>query len=171
MVWVFVVAALTVLYLALRFRRFQSWVEPVLTIAFAIGLVVALVIWLAEGRNPVSSDAPIGAQPAEIDAGDIQLSRLQFTPGQPATSYRVTGRISNASTVTLQSFRLTITLKDCPNGTCRVVGEDSALIIARVPPATMLPFTTFAVFPNSDIPPMTAPEWSWSVTNIRAYDR
>ena len=122
MVWVFVVAALTVLYLALRFRRFQSWVEPVLTIAFAIGLVVALVIWLAEGRNPVSSDAPVGAQ-------------------------------------------------DCPNGTCRVVGEDSALIIARVPPATMLPFTTFAVFPNSDIPPMTAPEWSWSVTNIRAYDR
>lgn len=171
MVWVFVVAALAVLYLALRFRRFQGWVEPVLTIAFAIGLAVAILIWLVEGRGTVSADPPLAARPEPIETADIQLTGLQFIPGQPSTSYRVTGRISNASNVTLQSFRLTIRLKDCPDGACRDVGEDSALIIARVPPATMLPFTTFAVFPNSDVPPVIAPEWSWSITNIRAYDR
>ena len=32
MVWAFAVIAVATLYLALRFKRFQSWVEPVLTI-------------------------------------------------------------------------------------------------------------------------------------------
>lgn len=168
MFWAFAVIAVAILYLAVRFKRFQSWVEPVLTIVVAIGLTVALLLWLTDNR----SIAPEPVQPRIVIAPEeIELSDMQFAAGQPATSYRITGTITNKSAVPLQSFRLTIDLADCPNGTCKQIGSDTALIIARVPPGQRQPFTTFAVFTGSDLLPITDPQWSWSISDIRPLGR
>ena len=99
MVWAFAVIAVATLYLALRFKRFQSWVEPVLTITVAIGLAAAALIWLTDSRSVV----PEPVVPRNMIAPEeIVLSDMQFAVGQPVTSYRVTGTITNNTTATLQ---------------------------------------------------------------------
>lgn len=168
MVWAFVVVAVAILYLALRYKRFQSWVEPVLTIVVAIGLTVAILVWFTDNR----SVAPDPVQPRNvITPEEISLSDMQFAAGQPATSYRVTGTITNNSPVMLQSFQLTVDFDNCPNGACTRVGSDTALIIARVPPGQSQSFTTFVVFTGSDLLQIAAPKWTWSVSDLRALAR
>jgi hypothetical protein len=171
MIWAFAVAAAAILYLALRFRRFQSWVEPALTIVVALGLASALLIWFVDERVP-SDEAvtPTSAVPA-LTEDTVELSEMQAAAGQTKTSFRVTGRIANKGTSPMQSFRLDVVLSDCPNGTCREVGRDSALIVLRVLPGESQAFTTFAVFPGSDLNPVTAPEWDFGARDVRAVTR
>ncbi|MBD9373000.1 hypothetical protein IB238_10255 [Rhizobium sp. ARZ01] len=168
MIWAFAVVAVAILYLALRYKRFESWVEPVLTIVVAIGFAVALLLWLTDSRTAV----PEPTQPnSPLTPEDVTLSQMQFAAGQPVTSYRVTGVITNNAEITIQSFRLTVDLANCPNGVCAPVGADTALIIMRVLPGQSEPFSTFAVFPRSDLRPLTDPQWSWSVSEVRAASR
>ncbi|MCQ4630858.1 hypothetical protein GB927_012465 [Shinella sp. CPCC 100929] len=171
MIWAFAVAAAAILYLALRFRRFQSWVEPALTIVVAIGLAAALLIWFVEERAPSGEVVVQDAAAPALSADNVELSETEAIAGQTKTSFRVTGRITNKGTVPMQSFRLDVVLSDCPNGTCREVGRDDALIVLRVLPGESQAFSTFAVFPGSDITPVTTPEWDFGVRDVRAYGR
>lgn len=171
MIWAFAVAAATILYLALRFRRFQSWVEPALTVVVAIGLVSALLIWLREDRIPTGEPVSGNVATSVLIADMIELSDMQATMGQTKTSYRVTGRVANKGASPMQSFRLDMVLSDCPGGTCREVGRDDALVVLRVLPGETQDFTTFAVFPGSDLTPVTAPEWDFGVRDVRAVAR
>ncbi|MGJ7041233.1 hypothetical protein J2Y63_004506 [Shinella sp. BE166] len=171
MIWAFAVAAAAILYLALRFRRFQSWVEPALTIVVAIGLAAALLIWFVEERAPSGEVVVQDTAAPALSADNVELSETEAIVGQTKTSFRVTGRITNKGTVPMQSFRLDVVLSDCPNGTCREVGRDDALIVLRVLPGESQAFSTFAVFPGSDITPVTAPEWDFGVRDVRAYGR
>ena len=171
MIWAFAVAAAAILYLALRFRRFQSWIEPVLTIVVAIGLAAAILIWFVDERAPSGGTIVPAATAPALSAEDVQLSEMQASAGQTKTSYRVTGRIANNGGVPMQSFRLDVVLSDCPGGTCREVGRDSALIVLRVLPGESGTFTTFAVFPGSDLTPVTAPQWDFATRDVRAVTR
>jgi hypothetical protein len=171
MIWAFAVAAAAILYLALRFRRFQSWVEPVLTIVVAIGLAGALLVWFVDERAPSSDAATPGSMAAALTADDVSLSEMQANVGQTKTSYRVTGRLTNKGAAPLQSFRLDMVLSDCPNGTCREAGRDSALIVLRVLPGESQTFSTFAVFPGLDLTPVTTPEFDFGVRDVRAATR
>lgn len=171
MIWAFAVAAAAILYLALRFRRFQSWVEPVLTITVAIGLAVALLIWFVDERAPTGDPATPGTTAAALSADDISLAEMQASVGQTRTSYRVTGRLTNKGAAPLQSFRLDVVLSDCPNGACREAGRDSALIVLRVLPGESQTFSTFAVFPGLDLTPVTTPEFDFGVRDVRAATR
>lgn len=171
MIWAFAVAAAAILYLALRFRRFQSWVEPVLTIVVAIGLASALLIWFVEDRAPTGADATPEASTAVLGTDSVELTEMLANPGQTKTSYRITGLIANKGNAPLQSFRLDVVLSDCPGGTCREVGRDSALIVLRVLPGESAAFSTFAVFPGSDLNPVSTPEWDFGIRDIRAVTR
>ncbi|HEV7250754.1 MAG TPA: hypothetical protein VGN93_27575 [Shinella sp.] len=171
MIWAFAVAAAAILYLALRFRRFQSWVEPALTIVVAIGLAAALLIWFVEDRAPSGAVVVQDTAAPALSADNVELSETAASAGQTKTSFRVTGRITNKGTVPMQSFRLDVVLSDCPNGTCREVGRDDALIVLRVLPGESQAFSTFAVFPGTDITPVTTPEWDFGVRDVRAYGR
>lgn len=171
MIWAFAVAAAAVLYLALRFRRFQSWVEPVLTIAVSIGLAAAVLIWFVDERGPSGDTQTPAATTPTLTADMVTLSEMEASTGQTATSFRVTGRISNEGTAPMQSFRLDVVLSDCPGGTCREIGRDSALIVLRVLPGESAAFSTFAVFPGSDFNPATAPEFDYGVRDVRAATR
>jgi hypothetical protein len=171
MIWAFAVAAAAILYLALRFRRFQSWVEPALTIVVALGLASALLIWFVDERAPSGEVATPSANVSVLSGDMVDLSDMQAAAGQTKTSFRVTGRITNKGTVPMQSFRLDVVLSDCPNGTCREVGRDSALIVLRVLPGESESFSTFTVFPGSDLNPVTTPEWDFGVRDVRAATR
>ncbi len=171
MIWAFAVAAAAILYLALRFRRFQSWVEPVLTIVVAIGLASALLIWFVEDRAPSGDPVTPSAGTPAFTADEVELLETHAEAGQTKTSFRVTGRLSNKGTLPMQSFRLDVVLSDCPGGTCREVGRDSALVVLRVLPGESQPFSTFAVFPGIDLTPVTAPQWDFGLRDVRAATR
>lgn len=171
MVWAFLVAAVAILYLALRFRRFRSWVEPVLTIVVAIGLAAALLIWFTEDRSVPGNTATGAANGDPSFADAVVLSDLAAEPGQTGTSFRISGTVTNGSATALQSFRVDIVLSDCPADDCREIGRDSALIILRLLPGETRPFSTFAVFPGSDLTPVTAARWAFTLRDPRPLTR
>jgi hypothetical protein len=168
MLWLIALAlGVAIVYFAARYGRFRNWVEPVLSVAVALGLAAAFLIWLREGA-PEQAPAP---QPRRTTAGltasDIVLQDLTFEPNESERSYRVRGTIDNTSEITLEYFRLTVTLEDCPDGTCRRIGDDTALILVRVPGGQSRPFETFLTFPHRPDEPPVVPKWSYQVSQVK----
>jgi hypothetical protein len=154
-------------YLAVRYGRFRSWLEPVLSIAVALGLTAAFLIWLSEG-TPEQGPAPATPKPAAaLAASDILLEDMTFEANQSERSYRVRGTVTNSSEVALEYFRITVTLEDCPQGACRRIGDDTALVLVRVPAGQSRPFETFLTFRYREDEAPTAPKWSYGVSDVR----
>lgn len=169
MIWIFpAVAGLLIVYFAMRSSRFRRFAEPVLSILVALGLVLAFVIWMREGgaESNVNDPPPFTQNRPVILPEEIALEGLQFTRNRPDTSYRVTGTVLNRSAANLTNFNLTVRLEDCPNETCKTVGEDTALILARVPAGRQQAFDTFFTFPNRFGIEPSAPKWTTRISNV-----
>jgi len=170
MIWIFpALAGLLIVYFAMRSSRFRRFAEPVLSILVALGLISAFVVWLRDGGSQSNDNEPppfTQSRPV-IQPEEIVLEGLQFTRNRPDTSYRVTGTILNKSTANLTNFNLTATLEDCPDNACKTVGEDTALIVARIAAGRSQAFETFFTFPNRFGLEPTAPKWSTRISNIR----
>ncbi|WP_426227518.1 hypothetical protein [Pararhizobium sp. DWP3-4] len=170
MIWIFpAIAGLLIVYFAMRSSRFRRFAEPVLSILVALGLVSAFVVWMRDGAGESNdSDPPPFTQNRPVILPEeIALEGLQFTRNRPDTSYRVTGTVVNKSAANLTNFNLTVTLQDCPNGDCKTVGEDTALILARVPAGREQTFETFFTFPSRFGVEPAAPKWTAQISNIR----
>lgn len=170
MIWIFpAVAGLLIVYFAMRSSRFRHFAEPVLSILVALGLVSAFVVWMREGgaQSNDTESPPFTQSRPVILPEEIALERLQFTRNRPDTSYRVTGTVVNKSAANLTNFNLTVTLEDCPNDVCKAIGEDTALILARVPAGREQAFETFFTFPDRFGIEPSEPKWTTQVSNIR----
>ena len=162
---------LAIVYLAARYGRFRSWIEPVLSIAVALGLSVAFLVWLNEAA-PDKAPEPAPSRPAAgLTVADITLRDMAFEPNETERTFRVRGTAANASDVTLEYFRLTVTLGDCPQDACKRIGEDTALILLRVPGGQNRPFETFLTFPYRPDEAPTAPKWTYRVSEVRGAGR
>ncbi|WEX86160.1 hypothetical protein PZN02_002421 [Sinorhizobium garamanticum] len=167
MLWLIVLlVAVAIVYLAARYSRFRNRAELVLSIAVALGLTVAFVIWLSERGNQ-QAPVPEPSRPAGLATEDIALEGMTFERNQSKRSYRVRGTAHNRSALSLEYFRLTVTLEDCPGGTCERIGDDTALILVRVPGGQSRPFETFLTFPFREGEPPTAPKWTYEVSQVR----
>jgi hypothetical protein len=172
MIWIFpALAGLLIVYFAMRSSRFQHFAEPVLSLIVAAGLVAAFVIWINEGDNAPNAETTPEKQQVQpaLTPEDVSVEGLTFTRNRPDTSYRATGTVANKSGFNLDYFRLAVTLEDCPEGQCRTLGEDTALILARIPAgqSQRQSFETFFTFPNPYGVEPTAPKWSYRVTEVR----
>ncbi|WP_428415091.1 hypothetical protein [Pararhizobium sp.] len=170
MIWIFpAIAGLLIVYFAMRSSRFRRFAEPVLSILVALGLVSAFVVWMKDGSGDSNETDPppfTQSRPA-IAPEELVLEGLTFTRNRPDTSYRVTGTIVNRSAANLTNFNLTVTLQDCPGNVCTTVGEDTALILARVPAGREQTFETFFTFPARFGVEPAAPKWTTQISNIR----
>lgn len=170
MIWIFpALAGLLIVYFAMRSSRFQRFAEPALSLIITVGLIIAFVIWINEGGN--SADTAIDesrqqVQPA-LTPEDIFLEGVAFTRNRSDRSYRATGMVVNKSSFNLDYFRLSVTLEDCPQNQCKTLGEDTALILARIPAGRNQSFETFFTFPDRYGVEPTAPKWSYQVTEVR----
>ncbi len=164
---------LVVVYLATRFSRFRQWAEPILSVAVAVGLLVAFIIWFSDrdGRKPAAPEPVQTTQPAGLTAADIALDGLTFEQSQPGRSFRLRGTVTNKGQTLLEYFRLSVTLEDCPDDVCQTIGDDAALILARVPSGQSRPFETFLTFPNREGQSLTAPKWTADIVEIRGTNR
>ncbi|CAN7430969.1 hypothetical protein [Pararhizobium sp. LjRoot238] len=168
MIWIFpALAGLLIIYFAMRSSRFQHFAEPVLSLMVAAGLIVAFVIWINEGGNPSDTETDRSIPQARPSPEDIAVEGLAFEPNRTDTSYRATGTVVNKSSFNLDYFRLAVTLEDCPKNQCRTLGEDTALVLARIPAGRSQSFETFFTFPNRYGVEPTAPKWSYRVTEVR----
>ncbi|MEI2299626.1 hypothetical protein [Ensifer sp. MJa1] len=163
---------LVIVYLAARFSRFRQWAEPILSVGVAVGLLVAFIIWFSDRdgpRPPVPE--PVETQPAGLTVDDVGLEGLTFEQSQPQRSFRLRGTVANKGSALLEYFRLSVTLENCPNGTCEKIGDDTALILARVPAGQNRAFETFLTFPNREGESLTAPKWTTAVLEVRSANR
>lgn len=169
MIWIFpALAGLLIVYFATRSSRFRRFAEPVLSLMVAGGLIIAFIVWINEdGNSPDTQSSPGQQTQPALTPQDISVVGLAFTRNQPDTSYRATGTAVNKSNFNLDYFRLTVTLEDCPDNQCRTLGEDTALILARIPAGKSQAFETFFTFPNRYGVEPTAPKWSHQVTEVR----
>lgn len=167
MIWIlYAVPCLAVIYLAARFSRFRRFAEPILSVAAAIGLISAFLIWIRDDNAaPQTSITP--PKPT-IAATELVLSGMTYTRSQPETSYRVSGTVTNNSALMLDYFRLTVTLEDCPQAACTTVGSDTALILSRVLPGRSQAFETFYTISNPRQIDPTAPQWRPTISEIAA---
>lgn len=164
-------AALVLVYLAARFDRFRRFLEPALTVAVALALVSAFIVWTREDGNKGPSEPQTSTQATVLAPADLNLSGLDFQPSTPETSFRVKGTVTNNGTVPLDYFRLTATLSDCAADPCKVVGSDTALIIARANPDEALPFETFFTIPNPNRLTPVKPTWTTEISDVRMRGR
>jgi len=164
---------LVVVYMATRFSRFRQWAEPILSVAVAVGLLVAFIIWFSDrdGRKPAAPEPVQTTQPAGLTAADIAIDGLTFEQSQPGRSFRLRGTVTNKGQTLLEYFRLSVTLEDCPDDVCQTIGDDAALILARVPAGQSRPFETFLTFPNREGQSLTAPKWTADIVEVRGTNR
>ncbi|MFP5078122.1 hypothetical protein ACLE20_12505 [Rhizobium sp. YIM 134829] len=164
-------AGLTIVFFAARFTRFRRLAEPVLSVLVALLLISAFVVWLKDGSakqvDPAPPLAPARAK-VEIAPAEIALDDLTFTPSQPAGSYVATGTVRNDGAAFLDYFDLEVTLEDCAADPCRAIGNDEALVIARLPPGRSVPLKVTLVFPFRQGEPPQAPRFNAVAGNIRA---
>lgn len=169
MIWLFpALAGLLIVYFAMRSSRFRHFAEPVLSLMVAAALISAFVIWINDNKSAGGAAAPETqqVQPA-LTPKDIALEGVTFTRNRPDTSYRATGMVLNKSGFNLEYFRLSVTLEDCPDDQCKTIGQDAALILARIPAGQSQAFETFFTFPNPYGVEPAAPKWSFKVTEVR----
>lgn len=169
MIWIFpALAGLLIVYFAMRSSRFRHFAEPVLSLMVAAALISAFVIWINDNKSAGGAAVPETqqVQPA-LTPEDIALEGVTFTRNRPDTSYRATGTVLNKSGFNLEYFRLSVTLEDCPNDQCKTIGQDAALILARIPAGQSQAFETFFTFPNPYGVEPAAPKWSFKVTEVR----
>lgn len=167
MIWIIAaLAGILIVYLAMRSSRFRHLAEPVLSVLVAIGLGVAFVVWLTDDNRsspePVSntSSAPL------IKPEELALEKVGFGRNGTDLSFRATGTVRNNSSAYLDYFRLTAILEDCAETPCRLIGEDTALILARVPPGESHEISTFFTFPNRLGVPLKTPRWTTRIESV-----
>lgn len=170
MIWILpAFLCLLIVYSAMRSSRFRRFAEPVLSLMVAAGLLSAFIVWLNEGSTPAEISREQDGQQIQptLKPQDLALESVSFTRNRPDTSYRATGTVANRSGFNLDYFRLSATLQDCPQNQCKTLGEDTALILARVPAGQSQAFETFFTFPNPYGVEPSAPKWSYTITEVR----
>lgn len=168
MIWIVpALIGLPIVYLAMRFSRFRHWAEPVLSILVAIGLLSAFLVWMREGNSPDQDQPPPFSQTRPtIPREDIALADVDFSRNGQDRSYKATGKITNNSAFIVEFIRLSATLQDCPSGTCKTIGDDSALVLARLAPGQSQTFETFFTFPNPLGIEPRAPKWDYRISEV-----
>jgi hypothetical protein len=105
---------LVIVYLATRFSRFRQWAEPILSVAVALGLFVAFIIWFSDrdSPKPVTSEPARTTQSAGLTVADIAIEGLTFEQSQPERSFRLRGTVTDKGQILLEYFRLSVTLEN-----------------------------------------------------------
>lgn len=171
MIW-FVIAlviAFSTVWLIRGSRNPGGLVLPGLTFAIALTLMSAFVIWLYEdsGRTGVPARQP-EENGSLISADELELTGVEVVQGTPRTSYRLSATLTNNGSARLDSVDLTVIMQDCPDGVCTVLAEDTALVLARIPPGQSQSISTPLTFPVPRLGPPQALTWDYQIGDIRA---
>ena len=137
-----------------------------MTVLVIFGLVVAGVWWL------LSNQAEKERMSKQlISRSEIVFKELVVRTSYGGSSYRIKGVVKNHSpNHTLSRIGFDVTAYDCPtnkiDGTCEIIGEDTASVSVSAPPGQTRSFDASLYFSNMPTPRNLM--WEYSVGWIKA---
>ena len=137
-----------------------------------IVVLAAVGIWLLNndvGMNSLFPGDNTAATTANKEKGltleNLQLSRAGYGLG----GYALSGNVANNSDSWLATIYFQITLTDCRDSDCRIVGQENASASVAVPPKQMRAFNSLAIrFVDLPTQGSAKRSWSYSITGLRA---
>jgi hypothetical protein len=141
--------------------------------------VVVLVIgggiwWLIESSNKSAEKARVERASQEyvattaIKLGDLKLENVNLKKASYGLSdFVLDGTVANNSAFPLGSISFEVTITDCQNGNCRIVGQANASASVTVPAGHVRAFSSYALrFEN--LPPSNGVRsWTYKITSLR----
>ena len=139
MIRIIIILIIAILILgAILFPKFRRSLWGTLVVVLC---ALAAIIWF-DDRQRTSQDKWLPIK-------NIDVVQIETKPGLNAHTYVVNGRIRNRSEdITTKMILLQITLKDCIDQPCQIVGQKDRRIFLEVPPgqsrdfAATIPFTS-----------------------------
>jgi hypothetical protein len=142
-------------------------VEALLLRLFVIVLAV-IGIWALS--NDVGMRSSLLADNAPTKTPEVTLEGVKFSrAGYGLGGFALSGNVANESNSWLTTIDFQITLKDCQDTDCRIVGQENASASVHVPPKQMRAFSSVAVTFN-DLPTLGSAKhrvYSYSITGVR----
>jgi hypothetical protein len=139
-----------------------------LVIRLSIIALAALGIWALNndvGLTGSITEDNTATRNADVTLEGVKLSRAGYGLG----GYALSGNVANDSNSSLTTIYFRITLKDCQDSNCRIIGQGDASASVDVPPQQMRAFSSVAVTFN-DLPTLGSAKhriWSYTITGLR----
>jgi type II secretory pathway pseudopilin PulG len=130
-------------------------------------LIVGGVWWAIDSSNKTSEKNKLQQAAAEqlaisaIKLSDIKIDDVKLKKASYGlTDYVLDGLVTNMSVYQLGTIYFEITMTDCQNNDCRIVGQQSTSASVNVPAGQLRAFSSYAVkFLN--LPPLNGANRSW----------
>jgi hypothetical protein len=147
------IAVALFVWLLIAFPRFRI-------IALLVIAGLALSVFLMVRSEQISEQK----SHALISASQLNLKDVTLRPSYAL--WEVTGTVTNNSAYTLSDFRMKVTIRDCADESCVVIGEEEVFLWVTVPPAQMRSFKG-EVFLR-DMPRPKKMSWSYQIVQTAA---
>jgi hypothetical protein len=149
-------------------------VESLALRLFIVVLVAAAALWalnddfsLTRGlTTPIREDNASSLTDIKIE--EVKLENVQLSQTGYG-GYALSGNVENDSKAWLTTVRLRITLKDCRDSSCRIVGQEDTSVSVSVPPQQMRAFDSVAIKFNElpTLGPRKCRFWSYAITSLK----
>jgi hypothetical protein len=100
---------------------------------------------------------------ADLKLDDVKLKKTSYG----LSDYTLEGTVTNNSAYPLGAMWFEVTLTDCQNENCRVVGQTTVSASVTVPAGQVRAFSSYAVRFNNLPPVNGARTWTFKVTSLR----
>jgi hypothetical protein len=147
------IAVAVFVWLLIAFPRFRI-------IALLVIAGLALSVFLMVRSEQISKQK----SHALISVSQLNLKDVTLRPSY--TLWEVTGTVTNNSSYTLRDFRMKVTIRDCPDESCVVIGEEEVFLWVEVPPAQMRSFKGEVFLDHMPRPKKMS--WSYQIVQIAA---
>jgi hypothetical protein len=139
-------------------------------------LIGGAIWWAIDSSNKDAERDKIKRAAAEqfaisaIKLSDLKVDDVKLNPTKYSSDeYILVGLITNLSGYQLGTISFEITMTDCQNKDCRIVGQQNANATVNVPAGQMRAFNSYAVkFFN--LPPSNGANrtWQYKITQLKA---
>jgi hypothetical protein len=130
--------------------------------------------WLIESSNRNAEKARVERASQEyaaataIKLADLSLENVNLKKASYGLAdFILDGTVTNSSAFPLGTIYFEVTMTDCQNGNCRIVGQATTSASVTVPAGQLRAFSSYALR-FSNLPPVNGTRsWTYKITSLR----
>src|SRR5450756_964709 len=107
--------------------------------------------------------ATVAIRPADLKLENVKLANASYGPSE----FILDGSVTNNSAFRLGEMNFEVTLTDCENDDCRIVGQAAATASVTVPSGQLRAFSSYAIRFNNLPPEKGKRAWTYKITRLR----
>jgi hypothetical protein len=141
----------------------------------AIFLIGGGIWWLVENANRNSEQRKKVQQVEEYRAAtaikvtDLTLNDMKLAPSYGLSDFILSGTVANDANSSLVAIFFQVTMTDCVETNCRIVGQKDTSAAVSVPSKQLRSFSSYAIrFDNLPATGAAKRSWSYRITGLRA---